>query len=710
MEPIRDAQLICVSNFPVVSYSGMLPGVLAGQYPRDRMEIDLVRLCAAAGARLVVSNVVGLDVDQRQLLFDDRPPLPFDVLSIGIGSVPTQEGVQADETLLPIKPMQTFLARFESRLRCLHSRIKDRPLRIMVVGGGVGGVEITFCVGSRIRKLLGDVPYEVTLVNAHNNVARGLLPKTIELVRKELDARSVTLRLGQRAIDINHGRVTLSNGDVLDADVVLWATSATAPPLLKEFNLPKDDHGFLLTDSTLQCKDSKFIFAVGDTGTIAEDPTPKAGVFAVRQGRYLWENIHRAVEGKSQLLRYTPQKGFMKLLNSGDGRAIVEYKGLGFHNAWGWKLKDWIDGRFMDKYQDYEAMEMEPELAADQPQQMRCAGCGGKVAGSILSRVLSRLDIPPNENVLLGLEDPDDAAIVRAPGGHPISVTADFFAAPLDDPYLTGRIAALNSASDVFALGADPIAALTLATIPLGRPRNQEQLLYELLAGSLYEFRKMGATLVGGHTIEGPQITIGYTMLASQGDGPARTKGRLREGDLLVLTKPLGSGVLLAAQMQARCKAPWMVELMQSMLLSNQPAASLVDEFDIAALTDITGFGLAGHLLEMLDASNFGCELQLDTIPLLPGTVELINERVESTLAPANRAAELKVRVSEKLRDTAQYRVLFDPQTSGGLLLGVQEKHVERVLLRLAEQSDIPTGVIGRVSSNGASGVSISVV
>ena len=709
MEPIRDAQLICVSNFPVVSYSGMLPGVLAGQYPRDRMEIDLVRLCSAAGARLIVANVVGLDLEQRQLLFDDRPPLPFDVLSIGVGSVPTQEGVQADETLLPIKPMQTFLERFESRLRCLHKRVKDRPLRIAVVGGGVGGVEITFCVGSRINKLLGEVPYEVMLINAHDEVANGLLPKTIELVRKELDARKVRLCLGQRATNVTNGKVTLSGGDVIDADVVLWATSASAPPLLKQFDLPKDEIGFLLIDDTLQCKDSKFIFAVGDTGTIAENPTPKAGVYAVRQGRYLWENIHRAVEGKSQLLRYSPQKDFMKLLNSGDGRAIVEHKGLSFHNAWGWRLKDWIDGRFMDKYQNYELMEMEPELPPDQPQQMRCAGCGGKVAGSILSRVLARLDIPANENVLLGLDRPDDAAIIRAPNGHPISVTADFFAAPLDDPYLSGRIAALNSASDLFALGAEPIAALTLATVPLGQPRKQEQLLYELLAGSLYEFRKMGATLVGGHTIEGPQITIGYTMLASQGDGAARTKGRLREGDLLVLTKPLGSGVLLAAHMQARCKASWMVELMRTMLLSNQPAASLVDEFDIAALTDITGFGLAGHLLEMLSASNLACELQLNDITLLPGTVELIDEQVESTLAPANRAAELKIQVSERLRNTAQYRVLFDPQTSGGLLLGVKEEHIEPLLARLAQQSDVPTGVIGRVTSNGPDGVSIHI-
>ena len=116
----------------------------------------------------------------------------------------------------------------------------------------------------------------------------------------------------------------------------------------------------------------------------------------------------------------------------------------------------------------------------ESPDMMRCAGCGGKVSGSVLSRVLQRLDIPAHKNVLLGLDQPDDAAIIQTNQGNPVTVTVDFFAAPLDDPYLVGRIAALNSASDVFALGARPIAALASANLPVGNPRAQEQMLYEL--------------------------------------------------------------------------------------------------------------------------------------------------------------------------------------------------------------------------------------
>ncbi|MBW3600131.1 MAG: selenide, water dikinase SelD [Planctomycetes bacterium] len=715
MDPPRDAHLTCVSNYPVVTYSGMLPGVLAGQYPQERMEIDLVRLCAASGARLIVGEATGLDPSRRRLLFADRPPLAFDVLSVGIGSIPTREGVELDgDAVLPIKPMQTFLTRLERRLRELHERCGDRPLRIAIVGGGAGGVEITFCLPSRVRKLFGERPVEMTLINAHGDVAGGVRRRTQDRVREKLARRGVRLMLPRRVVRVTQDEIVLDNGERIGADLVLWSTSAAAPPLLASLNLPRDDEGFLLTGATLQTTAGLPIFAVGDTGTIAGRELPKAGVYAVRQGPVLWENIRRMLAGRP-LAPYEPQRGFMKLLNTGDGRALGDWKGITFEGRWTWSLKDRIDGRFMDKYQDYRPSEMNGAAAPpDNPPAMRCVGCGGKVGGTVLARVLKRLEIPPSEHVLLGLDQPDDAAIVRSPGGRPMTVTTDFFAAPLDDPYLVGRIAALNAASDAFALGAQPLAALAMATVPPGDARRQEEVLFELLAGGLEEFRRMGATLVGGHTIEGPQLTIGYTILADSGERPPRAKANLRVGDQLILTKPLGTGVLLAAHMRAECRAPWMEMLLASMLHSNAPAASLLEEFDIAAVTDITGFGLAGHLREMLDATNrrsaadsseavspnacgFAAELYLNSIPLLPGAAELLSAGVESTLAPANRDAEAELVASIQQRRTPQYAALFDPQTSGGLLLAVPEKHVDSVLAQLEQQSSIPAAVVGGI-------------
>jgi selenide,water dikinase len=203
--------------------------------------------------------------------------------------------------------------------------------------------------------------------------------------------------------------------------------------------------------------------------------------------------------------------------------------------------------------------------------------------------------------------------------------------------------------------------------------------------------------LVGGHTIEGPQLTAGFTILADQGQRPLRAKGGLRVGDRLVLTKRLGSGILLAAHMRALCKAPWLQELLQSMLLSNRPAAALAEAFDIVGITDITGFGLAGHLLEMLRAGNQAAEVNLDQVPLFPGVVELLTEEhIESTLAPANRAAEDDIDARPEQKNSPRYAALFDPQTCGGLLLGVPAGEVSEIVRRLEDQA-IPAVDLGVV-------------
>ncbi|MBI3466049.1 MAG: selenide, water dikinase SelD [Planctomycetes bacterium] len=687
MAPIPNVRLTCVSNFSRATYSGMLPGTLHGDYAPDEMQIDLVRLCAASGARLILGSAVGLDRERRELLLADRPPLPFDVLSIGVGSVPVTDGVeQLDGRMtLPIKPMQTFLQRLGQRLAAIRQQVRERPVEVAVVGAGAGGIEIALGIVERLRRTSDDGQFRVSLVDRHDEIGRGLSRRATSLARKELEAQRVNLLLGQEVRAVADGKIKLAGGHESPADIVLWATSARPPEFLAQLGLPIDERGFLLTRPTLQTVADLPVFVVGDSGTSREHPTPKAGVYAVRQGPVLWDNLQRQLRGEP-LVEYVPQRSFLKLLNTGRGRAILSWKGFAFHGAWCFRLKDRIDRRFMDKYQDYRPHAMAPpEPNGDEQAPMRCAGCGGKLGGAVLHRMLKRLEIPASEHVLLGLESLDDAAILRPPGGRSIVATADFFTAFIDDPYLVGRVAALNAASDLFAMGAKPLAALALATIPPGPARQQEQLLFELLSGSLRELRQMGATLIGGHTLEGSPVTVGFSMLADAGVHPPRTKAGLRPGDQLVLTKPLGSGVLLAAHMQARCRAEWMDALWPVLLASNQQAADLAAEHDIIGVTDVTGFGLAGHLLEMLHASQVAAELSLADVPLLPGVEQLITEGVESTLAPANRAAEAEIEAAEEIKARAAYRALFDPQTSGGLLLGVPEGAVDAVLRRLAD-------------------------
>ena len=709
MKPLPNAQLVCVTDFPIATYSGMLPGVLAGQYPVEAMEIDLVRLCNSAGARLIVGNVDGLNLSTHQLLFENRPPLAFDLLSIGIGSRPSFNGVElADaDCLVAVKPMQTFLERLRNCFATLKESVTNR---VAVVGGGVGSIEIAFCLQHRINsdpqfaKAGNGSPPEVVLVTGSESVGVGLLDSTIDKVRHQLSARGIDMRTGARVNRVNSKGLEFVDGSTLDADLVIWATNAVAPPMLAKLGL-ETDNGFLATRATLQTVSDDRVFAVGDTGTIVDSKTAKAGVFAVRQGPFLWRNIQKLLANKP-LESYQPQKGFLKLINTGDDHSIAEYVGRSFYGAWCWKLKDYIDVKFMKKYQDYSLMDMKPE-PIDEETAMRCLGCGGKIGSELLSQVISELDLPNNDEVIIGLEHPDDAAIVRA-ADNQVTLTTDFFAAPFDDPYLVGRIAALNSASDCFVMGAQPTAALAIVQLPLGHPRGQLQVMRELMAGSAEELTGMGAAIVGGHSIEGPRTMIGYTIAGRQISQP-KIKGDLQVGDQLVLTKPLGTGIMLAALMQSQLNGYDYLQLIDSMLQSNQVALQLIKDFPVSAITDVTGFGLAGHLAEMLLASKKTAEISMPQIPLLGGCQELIKIGIESSLAESNRAVAGKIEIVGADNDDKRFASLFDPQTGGGLLLGIPSAHADRVIGFLHSEGFSRAAVIGEVlESTGESRLVVS--
>lgn len=353
--PISDTHLICVSNFSSATYSGMLPGVLAGQYDPSEMQIDLVRFCRAVGATLIVAEPTGLDLIERLLLFADRPPLPFDMLSVGIGSRPSFDGLErtdaADDRILAIKPMQTFLRRLDQQLVSAASALSHAALKIAIVGAGAGGCEIAMCLPPHLHRLLPACAHEITLIHAHAVILPELRASTRRRVTRVLANRAVQRITQDRVTVVDEHGLQLSSGRRVPADVVIWATGAVGPPLLAQLGLPLDERGFLLTRRTLQTVADVPVFAVGDSGTMHDHRTAKAGVYAVRQGPVLWHNLRSLAEG-TPLREYRPQSGFLKLLNSGDGKAIGEYGRWSFSGRCVWKWKDHIDRAFMAKFQN----------------------------------------------------------------------------------------------------------------------------------------------------------------------------------------------------------------------------------------------------------------------------------------------------------------------------------------------------------------------
>lgn len=347
---LSNARLTCVSNHRTSAYSGMLTGTLAGDYRDEAMQIALESRCAATGVRLVVAETTGIDRPNRQLLVHDQSPISFDFLSIGIGSVPRDAPNAAQA--VSVKPMQTFLARFDEAVRAAASENTSGTLRLAVVGAGAGGVELAFCAPKRIQRLLKSCSVETIIIDHHNDLLPGAPAGVVQKVRNEFERRGTVVHLGRHVEQFQDGQLTLAGGETIAADIVLWATSAVGPPALDRFGLPSDERGFLVTRQTLQSVADDSIFVVGDAGTCPQLRVPKAGVYAVRQGPYLWKNIRRRLNGRPMKV-WKPQEQFLSLLNTGDGRAILSYRGVSAHARWCWKLKDFIDRRFIAKHQAY---------------------------------------------------------------------------------------------------------------------------------------------------------------------------------------------------------------------------------------------------------------------------------------------------------------------------------------------------------------------
>ncbi|MEM6471328.1 MAG: FAD-dependent oxidoreductase [Planctomycetota bacterium] len=348
LNPIQDTRLIAVSKFPTATYSGMLPAVLAGQFPASSMEIDLARLAKHAEAVLLIDDLESSDFDSRTITLQTAGEIRFDVLSIGVGSVPTGASVFDDSKLVAIKPMQTFLQRLDDRIAEVAKQNKAET-SFVIVGGGVAGVEIAFCLERRLRTQWPTLPFRIQLVSGSARVADGMTERSSRIINELLFDRGINVITSQRAVSLDQDTLRTDAGLEVKCDVCLWATGATAPDVLKRFEVKKDKQGFLATRGTLELAEHRGIFAVGDCGTSIENRHPKAGVYAVRQCPVLWHNMRSSLAG-TDLKEFHPQRDFLRLINTGDGRALAQYGSLTIHHRGCRWLKDFIDGRFLKRH------------------------------------------------------------------------------------------------------------------------------------------------------------------------------------------------------------------------------------------------------------------------------------------------------------------------------------------------------------------------
>jgi selenide, water dikinase len=682
MRPVAGARLTLINPAPTAPYTGMLPGFVAGHYTRDELEIDLVRLARHAGARIIFGKVTGIDRKAQRIIIPGRPPLPYDIASLDIGitsDMPEIPGF-ADHAVAA-KP----LGRFAERWAAFRAAGGGD---VALIGGGVAGVELALAM----RHALG-TSGRLAIIDS-DRILSGVSTSTRNRLKMALDNADIAITENAEVAQVMPDGVTLANGTYIPAALVVGAAGARPFDWLADTGLDLAD-GYITVDRHLRSTNDPAIYAAGDCAHLSHDPRPKAGVFAVRAAPVLTDNIQAALTGKKPR-NFNPQRQYLKLISLGRQTAVADKWDYSLQGAWAWTWKDRIDRAFMTRLSDLPAMPA-PDLPTRTAIGVRealgpkplCGGCGAKVGPDALDRAIGDLADTARDDI--ETTSGDDAAVLHFGASRQV-ISTDHLRAFWDDPFVMARIAALHALGDVWAMGARPQAALAQIILPRMSEAMQETWLAEITAAARAVFDAEGAAIVGGHTTLGPELSLGFTVTGTL-DRPPITLNGARPGDALLLTRPLGSGTILAAEMERRARATDVADLIAVMLRSQGDAAACLAA-TAHAMTDVTGFGLAGHLARMAKASGVSTTLRLADIPLFAGAEALAQSGVRSSIWAANKAA-----VAADLPDTAPAALLFDPQTAGGLLAALPADTAPETLAAIRDMGH-DAALIGHITES----------
>lgn len=669
MRPLPGVRLTLINPGPTAPYSGMLPGFVAGHYDRAALDIDLVQLAQFAGARLILGAAEHIDLHRRAVHVAGRPPIAFDACALDIGitsDMPTLPGFQ--DFAVPAKPLGRFASAWEGYLA------GQGPADVAVIGGGVAGAELALAMAHALRAR--GRPAQVTLIEAAKALS-ALRHASRVRVLAALQAQGVTLLENAPVAAVTRDHVTLVDGRAIAASFVTGAAGARPYGWLRASGLVLED-GFVSVNSRLIASDPT-VFAVGDCAHLAHDPRPKAGVYAVRQAPVLFNNLRAMLSGGAQR-RYRAQKDYLKLVSLGGKQALGERFGFAFGGAAVWRLKDRIDQSFMQQFRDLPVM-AQPELPVIHAAGMRaamgdkplCGGCGAKVGRIGLRDAL--VDMTPPARADIVPVPGDDAAILLTGGAQQV-LSADHLSAVISDPVVMARIAAVHALGDIWAMGAAPQAATASVILPRLSERLQQRSLSEIMTTAQQVMAEAGADIVGGHSTLGDTLTIGFAITGLCERPPVTLAGG-QPGDVLILTKPLGSGVIMAALMAGVAPGAVVAGALDQMVQPQGQAAQILAPL-AHAMTDVTGFGLAGHLANICEASGCSATLDMAGVPMMAGAVALADAGQRSSLFAQNRA------LAPEVPTGGAADLLFDPQTAGGLLAAIPADQVEATLGALA--------------------------
>ena len=707
MRPIEGLAVTLITDVLNTPYSGMLPGFIAGEWCEDDIHIDLTKLASFAGADFIHGAVQAIDADNKQLHIADRPAMSYDMLSINCGAVPELEVIEgASENAIAVKPIAHFIKKIPDQLS------DNQPLNI--IGAGLAGLELAFSFYMKYESQSPDIH-----IFSRSNSLLPKMPKSAARTLSSLCKRKkITIHYGKEVTKITDQKILTHDGQSYPSGLNFVVTSVKPPPFIASLGKACDADGFISVKATLNSDIYPDIFATGDVANVIGAKREKAGVFAVRAGAILVKNIRRYIHNEP-LLQWRPQKRYLALINTGQENAIAIRNGLSLSGRWAWRLKNRIDLAFMRRFKELPVMNMTPPTPLPRYQaqgfdthdaifaDMRCSGCAAKASATLLEDAMSAAckiakslgathEYLPKERVIS-----DDASPTIVPEA-PLIHSFDSLKQMIADPFLFAQIAANHALSDLYVAGATPLWAQAHLNLQEASERRQKDNATQLLSGALMALSGAQTQLIGGHTSQSLETSLGFAVSGAQ----SLHFADFEDGQdyVLLCTKGLGTGIALAAYQRQILSSHAYDETIQTMLLSNQQAATACFQAGAIAMTDITGFGLARHAQNLLNRFDkpLSVRLSLTALPVISHLHNLWATGLKSS-SYANNQMAVTLHATPSAAQHERFGLLFDPQTSGGILALVPQSKADDLTKTLNQLSPVmKASIIGHLSSDNA--------
>ena len=694
--PINGNRITLITNEIDTPYSGMIPGYIEGIYSWRDSHIDLYRLCLKLNVRFIHAEVERVSAHEKEIYFKDRPKIKFDVLSINTGIQSNNREIKgAAKYCLPVKPISKLTNNFLNKITNFKS--------IAFIGGGAGSVELALAIKKRFLNINQDI--KITIITGKRGLLSTFPQKTKLTSLKTLEKFKIDIIEYKRVLEVKPKQIILSDKSMLKIDKAILSTNSMTPKWLAKSDILLTKDNYILVNKSFQTN-YKYVFASGDVIDFNNQNLKKAGVFAVRSGKPLAINIKQFILGK-KLIEYKFNKNYLALIGTSKRSAIATKYNLTFNSRFFFYLKKYIDQNFIKKFSDFkirkkftlEALKTDvlnifvkhKEKITDKNDIMQCKGCAAKVPLNALKQALPKDIVSTSEDA------------VSVPGHPELYQTVDMISSIITDPFLLGKIAANHSISDMVSVNSKITSAMMILQLPLSKTEINSRDLEQVLLGANEIFKTIDCPLIGGHTMIGKDKDpiIGFSILGQKQKKIKIMKNRrkIKTKDLLILTEKIGSGLIFAGINNYLIDSYFQIDVIKQMIKGNLNFGKISNQLNILSMTDITGFGLANHLLNLIkrDNSKTGLTIYPNKIPLFQGVNECLNKDIKSSLFKSNYDIAQKDMIYKRDKSKLD-NILYDPQTVGGIafIIPQEEKYKH---FKVLKENNIKFTEIGFVNN-----------